>query len=133
MIRGSFLARRVSYSRLLLATVLLTVLATVALGAALASFAAQSLPQAVRGQPARSPALSIAIHRAISAPQVGPVGRLVRAGIGVSGRIARRRRAQRRRHGAAAQRSFPYPARQLWPLLVPRRPAPGLTIPGRPA
>ena len=82
MIRGSFLARRVNYSRLLLATVMLTVLATVALGAALASFAAQSLPQAVRGQLTRSPALSIAVHRAIAAPQVGPVGRLVRAGIG---------------------------------------------------
>ena len=81
MIRGSFLARRVKYSRLLLATVMLTVLATVALGAALASFAAQSLPQAVRGQLARSPALSIAVHRTI-APQVGPVGRLVRASIG---------------------------------------------------
>src|SRR5215472_15994327 len=72
MMRGSFLARRVKYSRLLLATVLLTVLATVALGAA------QSLPQAVRGQLTRSPALSIAVHRAIAAPQVGPVGRLVR-------------------------------------------------------
>jgi len=82
MIRGSFLARRVKYSRLLLATVMLTVLATVALGAALASFAAQSLPQAVRGQLARSPALSIAVRRAIAAPQVGPVGRLVRASIG---------------------------------------------------
>src|SRR5215469_18055999 len=82
MIRGSFLARRVRHSRLLLATVMLTVLATVALGAALASFAAQSLPQAVRGQLARSPALSIAVRRAIAAPQVGPVGRLVRADIG---------------------------------------------------
>jgi len=83
MIRGSFLVRRVNYSRLLLATVMLTVLATVALGAALASFAAQSLPQAVRGQLARSPALSIAVHRTI-APQVGPVGRLVRASIGLA-------------------------------------------------
>ena len=82
MIRGSFLARRVNYSRLLLATVMLTVLATVALGAALASFAAQSLPQAVRGQLARSPALSIAVHGAMAAPQVGPVGRIVRTGIG---------------------------------------------------
>jgi hypothetical protein len=82
MIRGSFLARRVSYSRLLLATVMVTVLATVTLGAALASFAAQGLPQAVRAQLARSPALSIAVHRAIAAPQVGAVGRLVRAGIG---------------------------------------------------
>src|SRR5262249_56477639 len=27
----------------------------------------------------------------------------------------------------------PYSARQLWPLLVPPRPAPGLTIPGPPA
>lgn len=82
MIRGSFLTRRVNYSRLLLAMVMLTVFATAALGAALASFAAQSLPQAVRGQLARSPALSIAVHGAMAAPQVGPIGRIVRAGIG---------------------------------------------------
>jgi FtsX-like permease family len=82
MIRRSFLARRMKSSRLLLATVMLTVLATAALGAALASFAAQSLPQAVRGQLARSPALSIAVRGAMTAPQVGPAGRIVRAGIG---------------------------------------------------
>src|SRR6516162_5125825 len=92
MIRGSFLVRRVNYSRLLLATVMLTVLATAALGAALASFAAQSLPQAVRGQLARSPALSIAVRGAITAPQVGPAGQIVRTGIaralaGVSDRL----------------------------------------------
>jgi FtsX-like permease family len=82
MIRGSFLARRVNSSRLLLATVMLTVLVTAALGAAVASFAAQSLPQAVRGQLARSPALSIAVRGAMAAPQVGPAGRMIRAGIG---------------------------------------------------
>jgi len=82
MIRRSFLARRIKSSRLLLATVMLTVLATAALGAALASFAAQSLPQAVRGQLARSSALSIAVRGAMAAPQVGPTGRIVRVGIG---------------------------------------------------
>jgi FtsX-like permease family protein len=82
MIRRSFLARRIKSSRLLLATVMLTVLATAALGAALASFAAQSLPQAVRGQLARSPALSIVVRGAMAPPQVGPAGRIVRAGIG---------------------------------------------------
>jgi hypothetical protein len=81
MIRGSFLARRVRSSRLLLATVMLTVLATSALGAALASFAAQSLPQAVRHQLAQSPALAIAVHGTMAVPQVGPANRRVRAGL----------------------------------------------------
>ena len=75
MIRGSFLARRVKYSRLLLATVMLTVLATVALGAALASFAAQSLPQAVRA----------------AAWRPGPAARRRAAGRGAAGRARLRR------------------------------------------
>jgi len=92
---------------------MLTVLATAALGAALASFAAQSLPQAVRGQLARSPALSIAVRGAMTAPQVGPAGQIVRAGI------------------ARALAGVPYRLDQgLWsdPLGLPRAPG-SRTIP----
>ena len=82
MIRGSFLARRVNSTRLLLVTIMLTVLVTAALGAALASFAAQGLPQAVRARLARSPALSIAISGTLTTTQVPPASRIVRAAVG---------------------------------------------------
>ncbi len=82
MNRGSFLARRMNSSRLLLATVALTVLITAALAAALASFASQTLPQAVRGQLARSPALSVAITGTMSAAQAGAATRLIRTSLG---------------------------------------------------
>jgi hypothetical protein len=68
-------------SRLLLATVTLTVLITAALGAALASFATQTLPQAVRGQLARSPALSVAITATMSAPQASAATRVIRGSL----------------------------------------------------
>jgi FtsX-like permease family len=82
MIRGSFLARRMNSSRLLLATVMLTVLITTALVAALASFATQTLPQAVRAQLARSPALSVAITGTMGAPQASAATRIIRASLG---------------------------------------------------
>ncbi len=82
MVRGSFLARRMNASRLLLATVMLTVLITSALAAALASFASQTLPQAVRGPLTRSPALSVAITGTMSAPQAGAATRIIRASLG---------------------------------------------------
>ena len=82
MNRGSFLARRMNSSRLLLATVALTVLITAALAAALASFASQTLPQAVRGQLVRSPALSVAITGTMNAPQADAATRLIRTSLG---------------------------------------------------
>ncbi|HUA28361.1 MAG TPA: FtsX-like permease family protein [Streptosporangiaceae bacterium] len=82
MIRGSFLARRINSARLLLGTITLTVLITAALGAALASFAAQSLPQAVRAQLIGSPDLSVAVSGSMTASQVGPASRAVRASLG---------------------------------------------------
>ena len=84
MIRGSYIARRASSSRLLLGNVMLTVLITAALGAALASFAARALPQGVRSDLARSPALSITISGAMSTSQAASADRVVRAAIGTA-------------------------------------------------
>jgi hypothetical protein len=84
MIRGSYLARRISSSRLLLGNVMLTVLITAALGAALASFAARALPQGVRSQLARSPALSITVSGAMNASQAAAGSRVVRASLGTA-------------------------------------------------
>lgn len=79
MIRGSFLARRIGSSRLLLGTTMLTVLLTAALGAAIATFSTRALPRAVLGEIKDSrAALPIAITGTMNAAKAASASRTIR-------------------------------------------------------
>jgi hypothetical protein len=77
--QGSFLARRMRSSGLLLAGVLLTAFIAASLVAALATFDVQALPQAVHRQLARSPGTSIVIIGLLNARMAGADTEAIRA------------------------------------------------------